>query len=44
MCGIAGFLTKNRDINYKSILENLGFQVEVKDGIDTRKHYVIAYK
>jgi SAM-dependent methyltransferase len=29
---------------YKSILENLGFQVEVKDGIDTRKHYVIAYK
>jgi asparagine synthase (glutamine-hydrolysing) len=23
MCGIAGFLTKNRDINYKSILENM---------------------
>lgn len=29
---------------YQGILESLGFSVEIKNGIDTRKHYVIAYK
>ncbi len=29
---------------YQNVLEALGFRVKIKDGIDVRKHYVIAYK
>jgi len=29
---------------YQGILESLGFRVEIKEGIDSRKHYIIAYK
>lgn len=29
---------------YQEVLESLGFRVEVKDGIDSRKHYIVAYK
>ena len=29
---------------YQELLESLGFKVEISDGIDIRKHYVIAYK
>ncbi|MBU1141674.1 MAG: class I SAM-dependent methyltransferase [Firmicutes bacterium] len=29
---------------YQEALESLGFKVEVKDGVDERKHYIIAYK
>ncbi|MBU1093844.1 MAG: class I SAM-dependent methyltransferase [Firmicutes bacterium] len=29
---------------YQGVLESFGFRVEVKDGIDSRKHYIVAYK
>lgn len=29
---------------YQEILESLKFRVEIEEGIDSRKHYIIAYK
>lgn len=29
---------------YLNLLKDLGFKVEIKDGLDSRKHYIVAYK